>query len=79
MGSSFAGLVEIIRLKNMALYQIKNNELYPLETTRFHEENLWERRDLQALLKANVEAIDPNVMVIAEEFGDWDQSGDVVQ
>ena len=59
----------------MPLYQITNCDLSPLASTDFQQENLWERRDLQRLLKANIEAIDPNVMVIAEEFGDWDESG----
>jgi len=59
----------------MALYQITENSLRPLLTTSFQQENLWERRDLQRLLKANIGAISPNIMVIAEEFGEWDQSG----
>ena len=59
----------------MPLYQITNGALSPLASTDFQRENLRERRDLQRLLKANIEAIDPNVMVIAEEFGDWDESG----
>ena len=59
----------------MALYQITENSLLPLSTTSFQQENLWERRDLQRLLKANIEAISSDLMVIAEEFGEWDQSG----
>ena len=59
----------------MALYQITEDSLTPLAVTSFQEENLWERRDLQRLLKANIEAISPDIMVVAEEFGEWDQSG----
>lgn len=59
----------------MTLYQIKDNELSPLEATSFQNEKLWERQDLQRLLKANIAAIDPNIMVISEEFGDWHGSG----
>ena len=59
----------------MPLYQITNDSLLKLGETSFQRENVWERRDLQRLLKANIEAIDENVMVIAEEFGDWDESG----
>lgn len=59
----------------MALYQITEDSLTPLTVTSFQEENLWERRDLQRLLKANIEAISPDIMVVAEEFGEWDQSG----
>lgn len=59
----------------MPLYQITDDELSPLVSTSFQEENLWERRDLQRLLKANIEVIDADVMVIAEEFGEWSESG----
>ncbi len=59
----------------MPLYQITNDSLLELPSTSFQQESLWERRDLQRLLKANIEAIDENVMVIAEEFGDWSESG----
>lgn len=59
----------------MPLYQITDDVLSPLVSTSFQEENLWERRDLQRLLKANIEVIDSDVMVIAEEFGEWSESG----
>ena len=57
----------------MALYQFNEDSLTPLNTTSFQEEKIWERRDLQRLLKDNIGVISPNTMVIAEEFGDWDQ------
>ena len=59
----------------MPLYQITDGALRSLETTNFQQENMLERRDLQRLLKANIEAINPNVMVIAKEFGEWSESG----
>ena len=59
----------------MALYQITEDSLRPLSATSFQQENIWERRDLQRLLKVNIEAVSSDIMVIAEEFGDWDQSG----
>ncbi|OHU89210.1 MULTISPECIES: hypothetical protein [Pseudoalteromonas] len=59
----------------MPLYQITNDALLELPSTSFQQESLWERRDLQRLLKVNIQAIDENVMVIAEEFGDWSESG----
>ena len=59
----------------MPLYQITNDELSPLVSTSFQEENLWERRDLQRLLRANIEVIADDIMVIAEEFGEWSESG----
>lgn len=59
----------------MPLYQITDDALKPMVSTSFQEENLWERRDLQRLLRVNIEAIAPDVMVIAEEFGEWSESG----
>ena len=59
----------------MPLYQITNDELSPLVSTSFQEENLWERRDLQRLLRANIKVIADDIMVIAEEFGEWSESG----
>lgn len=57
----------------MPLYEINNNELKPLVSTRFQDQNLWERRDLQRLFKANISVIDPDILVIAEEFGEWSE------
>ncbi len=48
----------------MPLYQITDDVLSPLVSTSFQEENLWERRDLQRLLRANIEVIAADVMVI---------------
>jgi hypothetical protein len=59
----------------LALYQITNSSLEKLKQSSFQIENIWERRDLQRLLKINIEVIAPDVMVIAEEFGEWDESG----
>lgn len=58
----------------MAIYAISGDRLSALETTTFAGEGLRERQDLQRLLRANVEAIAPDTMVLAEEFGDWDDS-----
>jgi hypothetical protein len=35
---------------------------------------LTERGDLQRLLKANIEVVAPDVLVVAEEFGEWEDS-----
>jgi len=58
----------------MALYQIGTNGLDILQPTSFQEERIWERRDLQRLLRNNISVIANDVMVVAEEFGDWDGS-----
>lgn len=57
----------------MPLYEINNNELKPLVNTNFQEQKLWERRDLQKLLRANISVIDADILVIAEEFGEWSE------
>lgn len=59
----------------MALYHVTDNTIELLKTSSFQVEKIWERRDLQRLLKTNIEVIAPDVMIIAEEFGEWDQSG----
>jgi hypothetical protein len=59
----------------MPLYQLTNEELMPLNQTSFQAENFQERRDIQRLLKDNIAAIDGDVLVIAEEFGDWSEGG----
>jgi|TARA_R110000765_G_scaffold334281_1_gene424693 hypothetical protein len=57
----------------MPLYEISNNDLKPLVGTNFQDQNLWERRDLQRLFKVNITVIDPDILVIAEEFGEWSE------
>lgn len=55
----------------MPIYALTENELVPVAATSFSAENIHERRDIQQLLKANISVLDPGLMVIAEEFGDW--------
>lgn len=59
------------RNNQMAIYQITENSLNRLAETSFNAEGIYERRDLQRLLKANIETLSPDLMVIAEEFGNW--------
>lgn len=55
----------------MPIYALTENELVPVAATSFSAENIHERRHIQQLLKANISVLDPGLMVIAEEFGDW--------
>ena len=57
----------------MAVYKLSGNELIPLETTSFEREGLRERNDLQRLLRAKIGFLAPDTLLIAEEFGDWDE------
>lgn len=45
-----------------------------LQGTTFQAEGIRERDDLQRILRNQVEVISPDTMVIAEEFGDWEES-----
>ncbi|WP_257291869.1 hypothetical protein [Endozoicomonas sp. ONNA1] len=58
----------------MPIYEITSDSLTPVEATSFEQENLKERQDLQRLLKANIEAISPDTLIIAEEYGDFVES-----
>lgn len=58
----------------MPLYCVTKDRLEPVKQTSFIEERLLERKDLQRLLKADISVIGDDMMVIAEEFGDWEES-----
>jgi hypothetical protein len=45
-----------------------------LERTTFEVVGLRERRDIQRFLRERIEVIAPDTLVIAEEFGEWDES-----
>lgn len=57
----------------MAVYKLSGSELIPLETTSFEREGLRERNDLQRLLRSKIGFLAPDTLLIAEEFGDWDE------
>jgi RecB family endonuclease NucS len=58
----------------MTLYQVTQGLLDPVLPTNFSEERVFERKDLQQLLKGDVSALGDDLMVIAEEFGQWEDS-----
>lgn len=58
----------------MAVYEIKADEIVPLSQTSFEAAGVRERADLQRLLRAHVEVVCPDVLVIAEEFCAWEDS-----
>lgn len=58
----------------MPIYEFASEEIRPLTKTTFGHVQLQERRDLQRLLRANIAVVAPDTLVIAEEFGDWDES-----
>ena len=58
----------------MAIYEVGETELKPVKVTSFGTAGLHERADLQRLLRDHVEAVSPDTLVIAEEFGEWTES-----
>lgn len=58
----------------MALYEITAENLTRIEQTSFDRVGVKERTDLQRLLKKQIDVILPNTLVIAEEFGEWEES-----
>lgn len=58
----------------MAIYEITSDKITPLPQTTFADAGLLERLDLQRLLRDQIEVVAPDTLVIAEEFGDWQDS-----
>ncbi|MBU1665513.1 MAG: DUF4268 domain-containing protein [Gammaproteobacteria bacterium] len=58
----------------MTIYRVTNSALSKVDETTFAQEKLLERRDLQRLLKSDISVLSPELMVISEEFGDWEES-----
>ena len=58
----------------MAIYEFTSERITAVSETTFGSEGLKERADLQRLLRANIAVVSPDTMVIAEEFGDWQES-----
>ena len=58
----------------MAIFEILSDGFKKVEETSFCEAGIRERADLQRLLRANVEVISPETLIISEEFGEWQES-----
>ena len=58
----------------MGLFRVTDNRLESVPETSFPEEQILERKDLQRLLKADISVLGDHLLVIAEEFGDWEES-----
>ncbi len=58
----------------MSIYELTKNEIRLIPPTTFRDANVQERTDLQRLLREHVSVIAPKCLVIAEEFGEWDES-----
>jgi len=58
----------------MPVYRLAETCIEALPDTDFAACGIKERGDLQRLLRANVGVVAPDVLVIAEEFGEWEES-----
>ena len=58
----------------MPIYRVSDDSLTPLDRTTFAAQGLHERRDLQALLKRQIDVVAPDTLIVAEEFREWDDS-----
>jgi hypothetical protein len=58
----------------MPLVRLFGDRIEPIPPTTFAAQGLRERADLQRLLKEAIHVVAPDVLVIAEEFGDFEDS-----
>lgn len=58
----------------MALFRVTPERLDPVQTTSFAQERIFERKDIQRLLKADISPLGDDLMVVAEEYGEWEES-----
>ncbi|MGJ5041239.1 MULTISPECIES: hypothetical protein [unclassified Bradyrhizobium] len=57
----------------MPIYELDNRSVTPLTEITFASKNILEQ-DIQIALRSHIQAIAPDTMVLAEEFGDWADS-----
>ena len=58
----------------MAIYEFSKEQMVKLNETSFAQEKIMERQDLQRLLRDQIDAVYPETLIIAEEFGQWEDS-----
>lgn len=56
----------------MTLYRVDKAQFSAFKPTTFAAAGFSERTDLQRLLRQQVGVIAPEVLVISEEFGEWE-------
>ena len=56
------------------LYRINKKEMKPLQPTTFEQQGLKER-EVQELLKNQINLIAPDTLIVAWEFADWKPVG----
>ncbi|MCX8517996.1 MAG: hypothetical protein ORN29_08045 [Rhodoferax sp.] len=58
----------------MALYEFAKDSMVEIPTTTFALLGLREREDVQRVLREHIDAISPNTLILAEEYGEWEDS-----
>jgi len=58
----------------MPIYRYSAEGIDPIEPATFSQLGITERSDLQRLLRDRIDIIAPDTLVIAEEFGNWEDS-----
>lgn len=58
----------------MPFFEFTDNELLPIRQRTLQDQSIWERRDLQKVLRESLQELLPEVLILAEEFCDWDDS-----
>jgi RecB family endonuclease NucS len=58
----------------MAIFRVTDSAIEKVGETTFAQEKFLERRDLQRLVKADISILSPDLMVIKDEFGEWEDS-----
>lgn len=58
----------------MPIYEITADRIVPFHETSFGAAGLREREDLQRLLRAQIDVVCPDTLVIAEGFREWEES-----
>ena len=58
----------------MPLYRMTDEEFEELEETSFGAEGIYERYDLQRMLRDQADVLEEGLFILSEEFGDWVES-----
>jgi hypothetical protein len=53
------------------IFEIRDDKLQAVPATTFGAESIYERRDIQRLLRDNIEVLGERLFLVSEEFGDW--------
>ncbi len=58
----------------MPLFEVSESGLRPQSVATFKELGMYERVDLQPLLRDDISALDDDLLVIGEEYGNWEDA-----